>query len=88
MRACRALGALTLLVLGLVAFTPVTDHLQPPPAPPPRPAQAIVVLGSYMGTDGTLSAASLQRSREMTRGCSRSSDRVSGVADPGAARGG
>jgi uncharacterized SAM-binding protein YcdF (DUF218 family) len=61
MRACRALGALTLLVLGLVAFTPVTDRLQPPPAPPPRPAQAIVVLGSYMGTDGTLSAASLQR---------------------------
>jgi len=61
MRACRALGALTLLVLAVLAFTPVTDALLPPPPPPPRPAQAIVVLGSYMGTDGTLSAASLQR---------------------------
>ena len=61
MRACRALGALTLAVLAVLAFTPLTDLLEAPAAPPPRPAQAIVVLGSYMGTDGTLSAASLQR---------------------------
>ena len=61
MRGVRALGAVTLAVLGLLAFTPVTDVMEPPPVPAPRHAQAIVVLGSYMGTDGTLSAASLQR---------------------------
>ena len=61
MRACRTLGAITLLALAVLAFTPLTDRMQPPPAPVLRPAQAIVVLGSYMGTDGTLSAASLQR---------------------------
>jgi len=61
MKACRVLGALTLAVLAVLAFTPLTDLLEPPAAPPPRTAQAIVVLGSYMGTDGTLSAASLQR---------------------------
>jgi len=58
---CRWLGAATLLALGVLAFTPLTDLLQPEPPPPPRPADAIVVLGSYMGVDGMLSAASLQR---------------------------
>jgi uncharacterized SAM-binding protein YcdF (DUF218 family) len=57
----RRLGAATLLVLGALAFTPLSDLTQPEPAPPPRPSDAIVVLGSYMGVDGMLSAASLQR---------------------------
>ena len=57
----RWVGALCLLLLGLVAFTPLTNLMRPATAGPLQPAQAIVVLGSRMGTDGTLSAASLQR---------------------------
>ena len=57
----RRLGAATLLLLAVLAFTPLSDLTQPPAPPSPRPADAVVVLGSYMGTDGTLSAASLQR---------------------------
>lgn len=57
----RRLGAATLLLLALVAFTPLSDLTQPDPPPPPRAADAVVVLGSYMGTDGMLSAVSLQR---------------------------
>lgn len=61
MTAVRWLGAATLLALGVVCFTPLTDLMQPPAHPPPEPADAIVVLGSYMGVDGVLSAVSLQR---------------------------
>lgn len=57
----RRLGAATLVLMGVLAFTPLSDLTQPDPPPPPRPADAVVVLGSYMGTDGMLSAASLQR---------------------------
>jgi uncharacterized SAM-binding protein YcdF (DUF218 family) len=57
----RMLGAATLLLLGVLAFTPLSDLTVPDPPPPPRPADAIVVLGSYMGVDGMLSAASLHR---------------------------
>ena len=64
MRACRWLGAATLLLLAVLALTPLSDLTLPEPPPPPRPGDAIVVLGSYMGTDGTLSAASLQRAVE------------------------
>lgn len=61
---CRWLGAATVVLLAVLAFTPLSELTVPPPPPPPRPAGAIVVLGSYMGADGTLSAASLQRAVE------------------------
>lgn len=61
MAACRWLGLVTVLTLTILGFTPLSDMALPPPAPPPRPADAIVVLGSYVSRDGTLSAASLQR---------------------------
>jgi uncharacterized SAM-binding protein YcdF (DUF218 family) len=47
--------------MAAVAFTPMAEVTVPPPPPDPRPGDAIVVLGSYMASDGTLSAASLQR---------------------------
>lgn len=51
-----------LLALSLVAFTPLVDRaVRTAPPPPPGPGDAIVVLGSRMSVDGTLSAASLQR---------------------------
>jgi uncharacterized SAM-binding protein YcdF (DUF218 family) len=53
---------MTLLALAVAAFTPWVDRrLRVTPPPPPGPADAIVVLGSRMSVDGTLSAASLQR---------------------------
>jgi uncharacterized SAM-binding protein YcdF (DUF218 family) len=62
MALCRRLGAALLLAAAVVAFTPVVDRaLQEEPLPPPGPGDAIVVLGSRMSVDGTLSAASLQR---------------------------
>jgi uncharacterized SAM-binding protein YcdF (DUF218 family) len=60
-RACRWLGAATLVAMAVLGFTPLADVTLPAPPPELRPADAIVVLGSYMGQDGTLSAASLQR---------------------------
>jgi uncharacterized SAM-binding protein YcdF (DUF218 family) len=62
MNALRWLGAALLLALSLVAFTPMVDRaLRVSPPPPPGAGDAIVVLGSRMSVDGTLSAASLQR---------------------------
>ena len=62
MTACRWLGAALLLALSVIAFTPVVDRsVRVTPPPPPGKGDAIVVLGSRMSVDGTLSAASLQR---------------------------
>jgi uncharacterized SAM-binding protein YcdF (DUF218 family) len=61
--ALRGIGAATVALFAALAFTPLVDHLHRvlvPPAAPPQPAAAIVVLGS--GVDnGVLTASSLRR---------------------------
>jgi len=61
--ALRLLGGTTLLAFALCAFTPLPNALcrRETAAAAPRPAQAIVVLGSNMTRDGMLSASSLRR---------------------------
>jgi uncharacterized SAM-binding protein YcdF (DUF218 family) len=61
--ALRVVGAATLAGSALAAFTPLPNALcrRAVVAPDPRPAQAIVVLGSTMTRDGMLSASSLRR---------------------------
>ena len=59
----RALGALVLASFLVTAFTPLASWLRKVVviAPDVRPADAIVVLGSGIASDGTLSQNSLQR---------------------------
>jgi uncharacterized SAM-binding protein YcdF (DUF218 family) len=63
-RVClRVLGAATLLLFALAAYTPLTNRLyacMTPPATLQR-ADAIVVLGAGIGADGVLSDHSLRR---------------------------
>jgi len=61
--ALRLLGGTTLLAVALCAFTPLPNALcrRETVVASPRPAQAIVVLGSDMTRDGMLSASSLRR---------------------------
>jgi uncharacterized SAM-binding protein YcdF (DUF218 family) len=64
--ALRLLGGTTLAAFALCAFTPLPNALcrRETAAVAPRPAQAIVVLGSDMTRDGMLSASSLRRALE------------------------
>jgi uncharacterized SAM-binding protein YcdF (DUF218 family) len=64
--ALRLLGGTTLLAVGICAFTPVPNALcrREAAVGVPRPAQAIVVLGSDMTREGMLSASSLRRALE------------------------
>jgi uncharacterized SAM-binding protein YcdF (DUF218 family) len=61
--ALRGIGGATVALFAALAFTPLANHLHRvlvPPAAPPQPAAAIVVLGS--GVDnGVLTASSLRR---------------------------
>ena len=61
--ALRVVGGATLALFALAAFTPLPNALcrRTTVAADPRPAQAIVVLGSTMTPDGMLSASSLRR---------------------------
>ena len=61
--ALRVVGGATLALFALAAFTPLPNALcrRSVVAADPRPAQAIVVLGSTMTPDGMLSASSLRR---------------------------
>ena len=61
--ALRLLGGTTLAAFALCAFTPVPNALcrHETTVAAPRPAQAIVVLGSDMTREGMLSASSLRR---------------------------
>jgi uncharacterized SAM-binding protein YcdF (DUF218 family) len=61
--ALRAVGGATLAGFVLCAFTPLPNVLcrRSVVTAEPRPAQAIVVLGSTMTRDGMLSASSLRR---------------------------
>ena len=61
--ALRLLGGTTLAAFALCAFTPLPNALcrGEQAVASPRPAQAIVVLGSDMTRDGLLSASSLRR---------------------------
>jgi uncharacterized SAM-binding protein YcdF (DUF218 family) len=61
--ALRVLGGATLAAFAVCAFTPLPNALcrRETAAVAPRPAQAIVVLGSDMTRDGMLSASSLRR---------------------------
>ena len=61
--ALRVVGGATLAGFALCAFTPLPNEVCRRSVVPaePRPAQAIVVLGSTMTPDGMLSASSLRR---------------------------
>jgi uncharacterized SAM-binding protein YcdF (DUF218 family) len=61
--ALRAVGGATVAGFALCAFTPLPNALcrSAVVTAEPRPAQAIVVLGSTMTPDGMLSASSLRR---------------------------
>jgi uncharacterized SAM-binding protein YcdF (DUF218 family) len=61
--ALRVVGGATLAGFALCAFTPLPNEVcrRSVVAAEPRPAQAIVVLGSTMTPDGMLSASSLRR---------------------------
>ena len=65
-KALRLVGGTALAAFGLCAFTPLPNALcrREVAAGPPRPAQAIVVLGSDMTREGMLSASSLRRALE------------------------
>jgi uncharacterized SAM-binding protein YcdF (DUF218 family) len=61
--ALRVIGGATLALFAALAFTPLPNLLHRvlvPPAAPPEPAAAIVVLGAGLD-DGVLSASSLRR---------------------------
>jgi len=61
--ALRGIGAATVALFAALAFTPLSNGLYDvlvPPATPPEPAAAIVVLGSRVD-DGVLSDSSLRR---------------------------
>jgi uncharacterized SAM-binding protein YcdF (DUF218 family) len=64
--ALRLLGGTALVAFALCAFTPLPNAVcrREIAAGAPRPAQAIVVLGSDMTRDGMLSASSLRRALE------------------------
>jgi uncharacterized SAM-binding protein YcdF (DUF218 family) len=64
--ALRLLGGTTLAAFALCAFSPLPNALcrSEVAVPAPRPAQAIVVLGSDMTREGMLSASSLRRALE------------------------
>jgi uncharacterized SAM-binding protein YcdF (DUF218 family) len=61
--ALRLLGAVTLLLFGAAAYTPLPNLIYARLAPPAalEPADAIVVLGAGVGADGVLSNHSLRR---------------------------
>lgn len=61
--ALRLLGGAAMAAIAVCLFTPLPNALCRRTAVPadPRPAQAIVVLGSDMSPDGMLSASSLRR---------------------------
>jgi hypothetical protein len=61
--ALRVVGGATLAGFALCAFTPLPNEVcrRSVVTAEPRPAQAIVVLGSTMTPDGMLSASSLRR---------------------------
>jgi uncharacterized SAM-binding protein YcdF (DUF218 family) len=67
--ACRAVGLLVVGSFFLLAYTPLVNWLQGGPVPwgPPQPGDAIVVLGSGMGADGSLTARSLRRTVQGVR---------------------
>jgi uncharacterized SAM-binding protein YcdF (DUF218 family) len=60
---CRAVGAVTILGLGLVSFTPLPNVIgrRVAVAPDVGPADAIVVLGASVNRDGTLGDSSMRR---------------------------
>jgi len=61
--ALRGIGGATVALFAALAFTPLSNRLHGvlvPPAGPPEPAAAIVVLGSGVG-NGVLSDSSLRR---------------------------
>jgi len=64
--ALRALGGAALLAVAACAFTPLPNVLcrRQAAVTDPRPAQAIVVLGSDMTREGMLSASSLRRAMQ------------------------
>lgn len=64
--ALRLLGGATLAAFAICAFTPLPNALcrREVAVDPPRPAQAIVVLGADMTREGMLSASSLRRALE------------------------
>ena len=64
--ALRLLGGTALFAFALCAFTPLPNAVcrREVAAGAPRPAQAIVVLGSDMTREGMLSASSLRRALE------------------------
>jgi len=64
--ALRALGGAALCAVAACAFTPLPNALcrRQVAAAEPRPAQAIVVLGSDMTREGMLSASSLRRAMQ------------------------
>ena len=61
--ACRAVGAVTIIGLGLASFTPLPNVIgrRVAVAPDVGPAEAIVVLGASVNRDGTLGDSSLRR---------------------------
>lgn len=66
---CRLAGALTIAVFLLAAFTPVPNIAgrRLAEVPDVGPAEAIVVLASYVHPDGTLGDSSLRRALEGIR---------------------